>query len=266
MGLRRLVFAEVAKMAFTDTPLDELETVGYRLYPGNTPDDLEDVFRKRAIAEEMIRLAMGMDLRDYGEYIPVTDGFDNVDVDTSIFEPPLVDVIKFACEACPTRALTVTNNCRKCMARPCTNVCPVNAVSIGKYGAVIDQEKCVKCGRCQRTCPYHAIVEYDRPCASVCGVGAIESDEMGRAVINHDKCVGCGRCVVQCPWGAVGDKTMIYQLAKALKQKDKRIYAIPAPSYIGQFGAKTTPEQVRAAMKQLGFEDSEENKASFHHW
>ena len=85
MGLRRLVFAEVAKMAFTDTPLDELETVGYRLYPGNTPDDLEDVFRKRAIAEEMIRLAMGMDLRDYGEYIPVTDGFDNVDVDTSNF-------------------------------------------------------------------------------------------------------------------------------------------------------------------------------------
>lgn len=255
MGLRRLVFAEVAKIAFTDTPLEELETVGYRLYPGNTPDNFEDVFRKRAIAEEMIRLAMGMDLRDYGEYIPVTDGFDDVDVATSIFEPPLVDVIKFACEACPTRALTVTNNCRKCMAHPCTNVCPVNAVSIGKKGAVIDQEKCVKCGRCERTCPYNAIVEYDRPCASVCGVNAIESDEMGRAVINHDKCVGCGRCVVQCPWGAVGDKTMIYQLAKALKQKDKRIYAIPAPSYIGQFGANTTPEQVRAAMKQLGFED-----------
>ena len=255
VSLRRRVFSEIAKMAYADTPLQELESIGYRLYPGTSPDDREELFRKRAIVEEMTRLAMGMNLRDYDEYIKVTEGFDDVDVSTSIFKTPLVDVIKFACESCPTRAFTVTNNCRKCMAHPCTNVCPVNAVSIGQYGAVIDQSKCVKCGRCQRTCPYNAIVEYDRPCASVCGVGAIESDDKDRAIINHDKCVGCGRCVVQCPWGAIGDKTMIYQLVKALKEKNKRIYAIPAPSYIGQFGADTSPEQVRAAVKALGFED-----------
>ncbi|MDQ0508994.1 Iron hydrogenase 1 [Aedoeadaptatus ivorii] len=254
MSLRRRVFAEVARMAFTDRPIEELETAGYRLFPGQPENDRQDIFRQRAIAEEMIRLAMGMGLRDYGEYIPVTDGFDKVDVDTSIFETPLVDVIKFACEACPTRAFVVTDNCRRCMAHPCTNVCPVNAVSIGKHGAIIDKEKCVRCGRCKNACPYNAIVEYDRPCASVCGVDAIESDELDRAIINHDKCVGCGRCVTECPWGAIGDKTMIYQLAKALKSK-KRIYAIPAPSYIGQFGESTTPAQVRAAMKQLGFED-----------
>lgn len=49
MSLRRRVFAEVAKMAYADTPLHELETVGYRLYPGTSPEDREDLFRKRAI-------------------------------------------------------------------------------------------------------------------------------------------------------------------------------------------------------------------------
>ena len=254
INLRRRVFAEVARIAFTDAPLEELETAAYRLFPGTEGSDREDIFRKRAIAEEMIRLSLGLGVRDLDDYSPITKGFDNVDRDENIFETPLVEVIKFACEACPTRTYTVTNNCRKCMAHPCTNVCPVNAISIGREGAVIDQEKCVKCGRCQKTCPYNAIIEYDRPCASVCGVNAIESDDMNRAIINHDKCVGCGRCVTQCPFGAIGDKTQIYQLMKALKGK-RKIYAVPAPSYIGQFGDLTNPAQLEAALKQLGFKD-----------
>lgn len=254
VNLRRRVFAEVARIAFTDAPLEELENAGYRLFPGTEGSDRENIFRKRAIAEEMIRLSLGLSLRDIDDFSPITKGFDDVDKDVNIFQIPLVDVIKFACEACPTRAFTVTDNCRKCMAHPCTNVCPVNAVHIGRHGAEIDQEKCVKCGRCQKTCPYNAIVEYDRPCASVCGVGAIESDNLGRAIINHDKCVACGRCVTECPFGAIGDKTQIYQLMKALKGK-KKIYAVPAPSYIGQFGPLTSPAQLEAALKKLGFVD-----------
>ncbi|MCD1146596.1 4Fe-4S dicluster domain-containing protein [Peptoniphilus sp. KCTC 25270] len=254
VNLRRRVFSEVARIAYTDAPLEELETAAYRLFPGTANSDVEDIFRKRAIAEEMIRLAMGLEVRDFHDFKPVTDGFDRINIDENIFQIPLVDVIKFACEACPTRGFTVTNNCRKCMAHPCSNVCPVNAITIGREGAVIDKEKCVKCGRCEKTCPYNAIVEYDRPCAKVCGVNAIESDELNRAIINHDKCVGCGRCVTECPFGAIGDKTQIYQLGKALRSK-RKIYAIMAPSYIGQFGALTTPAQLTAAMKKLGFED-----------
>lgn len=254
VNIRRRVFEEVARIAYEDADLSELEDASYRLFPGQVATVREDIFRERAIAEEMLRLAMGMDIREMDRYTKITEGFDKINIAENAYEEPLVSVIKFACESCPTRAFFVTNNCRKCMAHPCTNVCPVNAVSIGKYGAHIDKEKCVRCGRCKNTCPYNAIVEYQRPCASVCGVGAIEDDDVGRAVINHDKCVACGRCITQCPFGAIADKTQIYQLVKALTSK-KRIYAIVAPSFIGQFGALASPVQVAEAIKQLGFED-----------
>ena len=118
-----------------------------------------------------------------------------------MFDQPLVNVIPFACEACPEKTYFVTDNCRRCLAHPCSNVCPKNAITIEKHRAVIDQEKCINCGRCEQSCPYNAIVHYDRPCSSVCGVHAIESDYLGRAKINNDKCVACGRCLTQCPFG-----------------------------------------------------------------
>lgn len=254
VNLRRRVYSEVARVAYTGAPIEELESAAHRLFPGTHGLDSDRIFRERAIAEEMIRLTLGLSVREFHESVPVTDGFDEANVAESIFDMPVLDVIQFACEACPTRKFFVTNNCRSCMAHPCTYVCPVNAVSIGDEGAVIDEEKCVKCGRCAKACPYTAIVETDRPCAKVCGVKAIESDQYGRAVINHDKCVACGRCVTECPFGAIGDKTQIYQLIKAI-QSDKKIYAMVAPSYIGQFGALTTPAQVKEAIKLLGFED-----------
>lgn len=252
--LRRRVFAEVARIAYEDLDVESLEDASYRLFPGEMPQYRENMFRERAIADERIRLAMGMPIRRIDVYKRVTDGFDKVDIDTNAYEKPLVNVIKFACEACPTRAIYVTDNCRRCMAHPCTNVCPVNAVSIGKTRAHIDTEKCVKCGRCENTCPYNAIVDYDRPCAAACGVDAIGSDQYGRAEIDHDKCVACGRCISECPFGAIADKTQIYQVIKAIKA-GKKLYGAIAPSFIGQFGQRTSPMQVFEAIKHLGFTD-----------
>ncbi|WP_288961376.1 monomeric [FeFe] hydrogenase, partial [uncultured Peptoniphilus sp.] len=134
------------------------------------------------------------------------------------------------------------------------NVCPVNAISMGKDRTIIDKDKCVRCGRCKEACPYSAIVKYERPCAAACGVDAISSDEYGRAEIDHDKCVACGRCIAECPFGAISDKTQIYQLIKAIKS-GKKVYGAIAPSYIGQFGANTSAKQIIEAIKQLGFED-----------
>lgn len=252
--IRRKVFAEVARIAFGDYDISELEDSSYRIVPGEVAKYREDIFRERAVADERVRLAMGMGVRKVGVYKKVTDGFDEVDMDTNAYEKPLINVIKFACEACPTKSFYVTDNCRKCMAHPCMNVCPVNAISMGKRRTVIDNEKCIRCGRCKDVCPYSAIVKYDRPCAAHCGVGAISSDEYGRAEIDHEKCVACGRCIAECPFGAVADKSQIYQLIKAIKA-GKRIYGAIAPSYIGQFGANTSPEQVIEAIKRLGFID-----------
>ncbi|NCD07869.1 MAG: 4Fe-4S dicluster domain-containing protein [Negativicutes bacterium] len=252
--IRRMVFADIARIAYDDVDLKKLGDETYRLIPGEKAHYRENVFRERAVIGERLRLALGLDARTAAETGPISEGIEEIDVDTRVYTPPLVSVIKIACEACPTRTVIVTDNCRKCLAHPCKNVCPKNAITIEKRGAVIDQAKCIKCGRCKNECPYHAIVEYDRPCSASCGVKAIGSDYLGRAEIDDSKCVACGNCIQECPFGAISDKSEIYQLIKTIKS-GKEVYAIIAPSFAGQFGALTTPEQVFAGIRQLGIQE-----------
>ncbi len=254
INIRRMVFAAIARIAYEDEDLKKLGDETYRLIPGEKAHYRENIFRERAVIGERLRLALGLDARTAAETGPISEGIENVDVDTRVYTPPLVSVIKIACEACPERTVFVTNNCRKCLAHPCKNVCPKNAISIEKSGAVIDQTKCIKCGRCESECPYHAIVEYDRPCAASCGVNAIKSDYLGRAEIDDSKCVACGNCIQECPFGAISDKSEIFQLIKTITS-GKEVYAIIAPSFVGQFGALTTPEQVFDGIRELGIKD-----------
>ena len=134
-------------------------------------------------------------------------------------------------------------------------MCPKKAISFVDGKSVIDQKKCIKCGKCISVCPYGAITKLERPCARACGMNAIESDEYGRAEINKDKCVSCGMCLVNCPFGAISDKAQIFQTIQAIKS-DVPVYAAVAPAAAGQFGAKVTPGKLRAALKALGFEDA----------
>ncbi|MGE4588739.1 MAG: 4Fe-4S dicluster domain-containing protein [Acidaminococcaceae bacterium] len=254
INIRRMVFAAIARIAYEDEDLKKLGDETYRLIPGEKAHYRENIFRERAVIGERLRLALGLDARTADETGPISEGIANIDVDTRVYTPPLVSVIKIACEACAEKTVFVTNNCRKCLAHPCKNVCPKNAITIEKSGAVIDQTKCIKCGRCKTECPYHAIVEYDRPCSASCGVNAIKSDYLGRAEIDDSKCVACGNCIQECPFGAISDKSEIFQLIKAITS-GKEVYAIIAPSFVGQFGALTTPEQVFDGIRELGIKD-----------
>ena len=48
--------------------------------------------------------------------------------------------------------------CKGCSK--CSRVCPVGAISgVIKQPFVIDQEKCIKCGMCISSCPFHAIIK-----------------------------------------------------------------------------------------------------------
>lgn len=250
--IRRRIFSEVAKLAFENKTKEDLLNLSYEILPGEIAQYRDSIFKERAILEERIRMSLGLDARKQGEFSLITDGLDEYDMKEVHFELPLVNVIPFACDACPTKLFEVSNKCRKCLAHPCTNVCPVNAVSIGKHSAIIDQDKCIKCGRCKDACPYSAIIKTERPCASVCGVNAIGSDDLGRAKIDQEKCVSCGRCMTECPFGAISDKGQIYQLAKSLTTDDKN-YAMIAPSFVGQFGLTADALQIIEAIKALGF-------------
>lgn len=120
--------------------------------------------------------------------------------------------------------------------------------------SVIDQEKCIRCGKCKAICPYDAISHQVRPCAGACGVNAIKNDDKGRAVIDNELCVSCGQCMVNCPFGAIADKSQIFQLIRAM-QSGGKIIAQVAPAFAGQFGPDVTPDMLKTALKDLGFYD-----------
>lgn len=256
--IRHRIFTEVARMAFdTDNPVRRvIEELPYRIIPGEVGSYRSNVFLERAIVGERLRLAMGLPCRSAAVHAPLSDGAEEAAKPETYYTPPLINVIKFACNACHEHRVFVTDGCQGCLAHPCVEVCPKDAVSLDRINgrAHIDKDKCIRCGRCVDVCAYKAIISQERPCAVACGVDAISSDEHGKADIDYDKCVSCGQCLVNCPFGAISDKSQIFQVIKAI-QSGERVYAAVAPSFVGQFGAKVTPGKLRAAMRELGFAD-----------
>ncbi|WP_283124787.1 4Fe-4S dicluster domain-containing protein [Angelakisella massiliensis] len=251
--IRRKVFTEVARLAYEGGDYSRIEELPYKIVPGEIAKYRDSIFLERAIVGERLRLAIGLPLRPMDEHAPLSMGIDASAVAEKYYDPPLVNIIKFACNGCPEKHYHVTDVCQGCLANPCKEVCPKGAISIQHGKSVIDQSKCIKCGRCENVCPYHAIIKVERPCARSCGMDAISSDDQGKATIDYDKCVSCGQCIVNCPFGAISDKGQIFQLIHSIKRGD-RVIAIVAPAFVGQFGPKMTPEKFSDAMKQLGFD------------
>jgi len=250
--IRKKVFTEVARMAYAGEGYERADELPYIIVPGDQPLHRESVFLERAIASERVRLAMGLNLRPIQTRHLMTEGMDQAAVAEQYYEPPLINIIPYACHACPTNQYRVTESCQNCLAASCQKVCPKDAISFVNGKSYIDPDKCIKCGKCAKACPYHAIIHLERPCQVACGMDAIVSDEYGRAMINQDKCVACGQCLVSCPFGAIVDKGQIYQVIQSILQ-GHRVVAIVAPAFIGQFGKHSTPGKFIAAMKALGF-------------
>ncbi len=250
--IRKNVFTEVARMAYAGKGYEGVEELPYKIVSGDRPLHRESIFLERAIAGERVRLAMGLGLRPVQGRHLVSEGMDAAAIAEQYYEPPLVNIIPYACHACPTHQYKVSNYCQNCLARSCEKVCPKDAIIVRNNRSYIDLDKCIRCGKCAKACPYNAIVHLERPCQAACGMDAIGSDEQGRAVINQDKCVSCGQCLVSCPFGAIVDKGQIFQVIQSILQGDK-VIAIVAPAFIGQFGKHSTPGKFIAAMKQLGF-------------
>ncbi len=256
MTIRRKIFKEVAKLGYEGGDYKRVDEIPYKLFRGQ-PVYRESIFLERAIAGERIRLALGLSTRHADEHLPISVGIEEAVTDEKYYEPPLINIIDFACNACPEESYFVTNVCEGCLARPCTNVCPKEAIKIVDGRSFINQELCIKCGKCSDVCPFKAIQHRQRPCAKACGVNAIESDEYGKAKINYDKCVSCGQCLVNCPFGAIADKSQIFQVIQAIKSETP-VYALFAPAFVGQFGPKVNLKTISSAVKELGFEDAVE--------
>ena len=251
--IRKNVFTEVARMAYAGGDYTNAEDLPYKIVPGDQPLHRESIFLERAIAGERVRLAMGLSIRPIQTRSLMTEGMDAAAIAEQYYEPPLVNIIPYACHACPENQYKVTVGCQNCLAASCQQVCPKGAISFVNGRSHIDTSKCIKCGKCAKACPYHAIIHLERPCQASCGMDAIGCDEHGKAVINQDKCVACGQCLVSCPFGAIVDKGQIFQVIQSILKGDK-VIAIVAPAFIGQFSGMVSPGKLVTAMKMLGFD------------
>ena len=254
--IRRRVFTEVARLAYEGGDYSRIDLIPYKIIPGEVAKHRHDVFLERAIVQERLRLACGLPLQPVDVRAPASAGIQEAAAaDDKFFEEPLVNIITFACNACPPKQVWVTNACQGCISHPCQAVCPKGAISVDEnHHSVIDQSKCIKCGKCFNQCPYHAITKIERPCAAACGMNAIESDEYGHAKINYDKCVSCGMCLVNCPFAAIADKSQIFQIINTIKRGEE-VIACVAPAFVSQFGNDASPARLKEAMRRLGFAD-----------
>ncbi|MHA1130948.1 MAG: 4Fe-4S binding protein [Candidatus Helarchaeota archaeon] len=82
-------------------------------------------------------------------------------------------------------------------ARACAVLAKGKIVTAG-ITMVIDEAKCIACGRCAEVCPYNAIERYkiERQFENITLV-----EEKSRVI--QAMCKGCGTCSVQCPVGAI---------------------------------------------------------------
>ena len=136
--IRRQVFTEVARMAYANVKGEQanhlMRKIPYTIIPGEEGKLRKDIFLERAIVEERVRLAMGLPTRRMDEHNSVVSGLEDASIADKYYDPPLVNVIKFACNRCPEKLVKVSDLCQGCLAHPCMEVCP-RRPSLGRAAA-----------------------------------------------------------------------------------------------------------------------------------
>lgn len=241
---RRAVLTGLAKFTWQGTLPEHVYDILYSVVTEDGPRVRCCVHKERAVLKNRINMALGLTVD-----LNIVEASTRALAEPVNKELPIIDVLPEACDQCPIDKFLITDACRHCVAHKCMNKCPKQAISIHQNRAYIDKSKCIECGMCKKVCPYGAIIEVSRPCERACPLDAITAGADRKAKIDTQKCVQCGACRSACPFGAIDERSSIVQLIQTIKS-GQQVYALLAPSFIGQLGFKVTPEQIVAAIKK----------------
>lgn len=248
----REILIRIAKGCYDGTLNSTIERMPIEMRPSDKPVTRCCIYKDRAVIKYRCMASLGFAVENETDELTTLVAYYNMALGSNKKPDRHLTVLEVACYSCPQSQYVVSNTCRGCAARPCTMVCPKNAVSMKNGQAVIDQDLCVKCGKCESACPFHAVIRIPVPCEESCPVKAIYQNEEGRRIIDQDKCIHCGKCIVSCPFGAVMECSQVVKVIQAINT-GKHVTVLPAPALEGQFPAGWS--QLEAALKRLGFND-----------
>ena len=200
--MRKQVFAEVARLAYEGGDYHRVDKLPHKILPDEPGNERDSIFLERAIVAERIRLAMGHSLRSASHQEPLSDAADKTAIRERYYEPPLINIIKYACHACPDTHYEVSNACQSCLARHCSNACPKGAISFLHGRAEINYDKCVSCGMCLVNCPFGAIVDKS------------QLFQLIHAIRGGDKVIAV---IAPAFWGQFGENVTPGQIVEAMK-------------------------------------------------
>ncbi len=248
--MKRRIDTEVLKLFFEDKLDVDADKLPFQIIPKERDPNRCCIYKERAMVRYRIMALLGIDIERFDDEMkPLVEYVKEIIAN----DPPAVPVlttISTACSGCPKDQYQISSACRGCFARPCLANCPKDAIVFINGQAHIQEDRCIRCGKCMEVCPFHAVVHIPVPCEDACPVGAVKKNEDGFVEIDHKACISCGKCARSCPFGAIVERSGLMPVAKMLKAHEKTV-AMIAPAIEGQFPGNL--EQIKAALLKLGF-------------
>ena len=231
--MQRRIDTEFLKSFFNDD-FAGIDALPYQIIPKTRTPNRCCIYKERAMVRYRLMALMGVDIENKDDERKPLSQYAKEAVEKDPPVAPVLTTIQTGCYGCPPNQYKISDACRGCFARPCMANCPKDAVSFVNGQAHINEDRCIRCGKCLEVCPFHAVVHIPVPCEDACPVDAIKKNDLGYVEIDHTKCISCGKCARSCPFGAIAEKSGILSVAKMLKNQEK-VVAMIAPALEGQF-------------------------------
>lgn len=250
--IKRNLMASVVKLLEEDSLVDKIEEIPIKLFPRSEESIRCCIYKDRAIIRYRLMAILGVSIEEDEDELKPLRSYAEDSLNREKISGPALTMLNIACSSCSGGSYQTTEICKGCVARPCVVNCPKKCIEIREGRSYIDQDNCIKCGKCKEMCPYNAIVYSPLPCGDNCPVDAIKLDSTGIRYIDFNECIHCGSCVKHCPFGAIVDRSQLVDFMKQKKLK-RKMSALVAPSLFGQFPGKK--EQLIGAILSCGFHE-----------